>query len=71
MKRTLAHGMRRTARALIKWSNKLEPHFEHLHKAMDAAGQAAGKRMVAEMRVDKARRDLARAEAAAAEARDR
>ncbi|MDG5773938.1 hypothetical protein [Mycolicibacterium fortuitum] len=33
MKRKLAHGMRRTARALIKWPNRLEPHFEHIHVA--------------------------------------
>ena len=43
MKRKLAHGMRRTARALIAQSNKLDPpHREHVHLAYGNSGRQAG-----------------------------
>lgn len=111
MKRKLAHGMRRTARALITQSNKLDPsHREHVHVAFGNSGAQAGadfarriryagqnagmavegaletlapgaghaaaigarrgRIIAAEIRVDKARRDLARAIDALDEARN-
>lgn len=42
MRTAVAHGLRRTARRLIKWSNKLEPHFEHVHTAFGTSGRQAG-----------------------------
>ncbi|ART69109.1 hypothetical protein BTO20_11405 [Mycobacterium dioxanotrophicus] len=43
MKHALAHAMRRTARALIRQSNKLEPPNTDLSdRAMQYAGQLAG-----------------------------
>ncbi|MEW2483587.1 hypothetical protein AB0876_28775 [Mycobacterium sp. NPDC049093] len=65
MKRKVAHVLRRTARMLIRQSNKLDPpHLGHVHVAI---GHAAGKAFAAniavaaaEERLAKARRDQAR-----------
>lgn len=62
MKHALAHAMRRTARALIRQSNKLEP--PHVDVALNHAGAATGRAFAAQLRVDKAERDLARAQSA-------
>lgn len=66
MKRTLAHAMRRAARVLIGWSNRLDPpsHDHHVHAAIgctSGAQFAAGIKLIAaEERLAKARRDQAR-----------
>ncbi|WP_207550658.1 hypothetical protein [Mycolicibacterium setense] len=55
--------MRRTARALIKWSNKLEPPTSRadFSEAGQFAGRAFAARIAAEERLAKAHRDEAKA----------
>ncbi|MDH6199202.1 ferric iron reductase protein FhuF [Mycobacterium frederiksbergense] len=50
MKRTAAHRMRRTARLLLKWADKLDPHFDHVHMAFHAADLTRAEAAVAEAR---------------------
>ena len=59
MRRKLAHLLRRGARVMIRWSNKLDPpHHDHVHTAM---GRTSGAQFAAGINLAAAERRTAEA----------